>query len=227
MRQWWYDVRTIMELCIKLLFARRWFVGVLCGLGVITFVLLSGLTESAEEKGRVEIALVVEEHTESAEQLSAFIKEQPLFLVWEMERMEAMYALERGTVRTVLVIEQGYETWLMQQRKEKKLTLYYPEGQKDVQILSDLMAGGVLEQYCLYQSYAKYSGYKNLEPVSFTEYRQKAKEYQQSEDSGAVFEIQYETPGDTRNEEVGNEPPEHTKGYVRRRGKFLQWQIYC
>ena len=62
-----------------------------------------------------------------------------------------------------------------------------------MRILSDLAAGGILEQYCLYQSYAAYQSQKGLPPVSWEEYQKTAGNYRESENSGSWIEIRKET----------------------------------
>lgn len=190
--QWCRDVRTMLGLFFRLLLSRKWIGVFLISIGVLYVLLLSGLAGAAEEKARIGLAVCMEEEGTEAGDLLEFLQSQPIFDIQEMNEKEALAALKEGEVMAVLIVEKGYERWL-ETGRGKPLQLMYPEGQETMRILSDLVAGGVLERYCLYQSYAAYGRQKGLEPISWEEYQQTAEDYRESEESGEIMVIRYET----------------------------------
>lgn len=116
--QWIRDAWAVAALCVRLLVSKRWIWLFFAAAGLLYLLLLSGLTEAAEEESRIPLAVVnkagmskKEEDREAAE-LLARLKEQSVLKIWETEEENGLFALRQGEVAAVLVIEKGYEKWL-------------------------------------------------------------------------------------------------------------------
>jgi len=215
--QWCRDVGTMLGLFFRLLLSRKWIGAFLISIGVLYVLLLSGLAGAAEEKTKIGLAVCLEEEEQESRGLLTFLQSQEIFDIWEMEEKEALHALRRGEIMATLIIEKGYANWL-ETGRGKPLRLVYLKGQETMRILSDLVAGGVLERYCLYQSYAAYGRQKGLEPVSWEEYQQAADHYRESDDSGEIMMIRYE-----QLEQV--ESTENVAGETKRANAALYQQV--
>ncbi|MCI8625864.1 MAG: hypothetical protein HFI40_06225 [Lachnospiraceae bacterium] len=206
--QWIRDAWAVAALCVRLLVSKRWIWLFFAASGLLYLLLLSGLTEAAEEESRIPLAVVnkagmdkKEEDREAAE-LLARLKEQSVLKIWETEEENGLCALRQGEVAAVLVIEKGYEKWLQEDAHPKEsgsygiwrpLTLHYLEGRKEQKILAELIAGSVLERYCFYRSYTLYQEQEELPSIRLKEYQETAEQYQKEAETGAFLEIHYET----------------------------------
>ncbi len=197
--QWIQDTGIVAALCFRLLLSKRWIWVFLGAAGLFYAMLLGGLTEAAEEESRIPLAVVNQEAEGffEAEGCLAYLKELPVLTLWETSEQEGLRALREGEVAAVLVIEEGYGEWLQTGRYvggRKPLSLYYQEGQDEQKILAELIAGGVLKQYCFYQSYLLYEEQEGLPSVRVEEYQKTAAQYEKEAEAGAFLEIRYETP---------------------------------
>ncbi len=129
----------------------------------VTFV----IADNAESKSSIPIGVINLDQSSKGEELIQRIKAVPAFFVYEGSQEDLDKLLKEELVQAVFIINKGYEADIKAGRTNDIITLLYHENNSAVKILSDIFAGEMLKDICLYKGYLSYEDayYNNREQI--------------------------------------------------------------
>lgn len=118
----------------------------------LTYVMAS----NAQTKSSIPIGVLNMDDTTEGWELLNQIKQIQVFSVYEESRENLNILLKEDKIQAVFIINKGYEKAIKSGRVNGLVTLLYKENNSGVKILSDIFAGEMLKNICLYKSFLLY-----------------------------------------------------------------------
>jgi hypothetical protein len=114
------------------------------------------MAENAQTKSSIPIGVLNMDEGKEGEELFNRIKQIPTFYVYEGTQKSLDRLLKEDLVQAVFIIKKGYEANIKSGKTNNLVTLQYKENNSAVKILSDIFAGEMLKNICLYKGYLSY-----------------------------------------------------------------------
>ncbi|SDJ97384.1 ABC transporter permease [Sediminibacillus albus] len=93
-------------------------------LPTVSTLLFISIAEQWQEETKIPIGLVVEDHSDLAQQLTELISKNPLLTAKQMELSQALVQLEQHQLDSVFVIEDGYQENIKHDNRNRVVTAY-------------------------------------------------------------------------------------------------------
>ncbi len=200
MRNWIKDVWLAMEYSLRLLLAGKQTVLLLLVSLVLLTAMLAGMDEVKEEKSKIVIGMVNEDGSSLAEEIIASMGQKDLYQVVTGEEKELTKALKRGELSAVCVLKEGLAEAVAQGKTNHLVTIYETKN-KSALLLSDILAGIMMQEICTAKSYQTFCTYAEktarTEALSIEEYRDFVKKLSAEDGLNFSFDVTYMADGKT------------------------------
>lgn len=130
--------------------------GILLGIFLLSIFLTFIIADNAGTKSSIPIGVINLDTGSKGEELVERIKAVPAFYVYEGTMYSLDKLLKEDLVQAVFIINKGYETDIKSGRTNDIVTLLYKENNRAVKVLSDIFAGEMLKDICLYKGFLSY-----------------------------------------------------------------------
>jgi hypothetical protein len=151
---------------IKLIFQDKMTSFVLIISSILFLLIITFLSNSAEERSSIPIGLLNLDKSDSSNQLVTDLKGVPAFYIYEDKEEKLKDLLYDEQISAYFVIEEGYEKAIQVGRNIDLVTMYYLEGSQSSKILSDIFAGEMLYKMSLYKSLYLYNSLKQNQEIN-------------------------------------------------------------
>ena len=162
---------------------------------VLILAVMLGLNLNSEVRSSLPVGLVCMDHSSEAEELSGRIKASESLYVYEGSFDELNDLLLDGYINCIFVIKEGYGENVTAGRTDGLIGLYAARDDKISAIISDIVAGCMMDEICLDKAYLRYSALEDevrqaemLDRDAYTEY---VSAMAQDESFSFVFDTSY------------------------------------
>ncbi len=160
---------------------------------VLLLAMLFAMDEVKEEKSKIAVGIVDEDHSLLSERLTERVKTVELYEIYEGEKSELIAQVAKGELSVVCVIRKGYEE-AVSQGKTKDLFLLH-QTEDGGFLFSDVFAGIMMQDICDAKGYLLYAEYMEKKNGAVTEslddYRAYVAECVGEDTFDFSFDIQY------------------------------------
>lgn len=146
----------LYKLSLKRLLLNKLTIVILLSIFLTGIFLTFVMAENAQTKSSIPIGVMDLDKSTESEALLERIKEIPAFYVYEGTQEKLHQLLKEDLVQAVFIIKDGYENVIKSGKVKNLITLQYKDNNSAVKILSDIFAGEMLKNICLYKGYLLY-----------------------------------------------------------------------
>lgn len=130
-------------------------------ISIILFLFtLNNLTYQSFSQSGLPIGIIDEDNSQSSMKLINDLRTIPSLKLIEQTEKELNDRLLDEMIFAIFIVENGYESNLQQGNVNNLITMHYLRDNKTVAVLSDIIAGEMMEEVCLYKSYEFYRSYQ-------------------------------------------------------------------
>lgn len=186
------NLLTVVQLDLKLFLYNKLAIGVLASLVIIFGILTSGLSRELDKVSGIPIGIVDQDQTELSTEVVTKLKTMDGLVVKEAQQVKLEKELESGRIMALFILKEGYESRVKRCQVKNLITLQYLEGSKYASIISDIVAGAMMNQICLYKGIEYY---ETLEPregmLGVEEVKRTATQYEGEETNRFRFDLEF------------------------------------
>lgn len=186
-RKLWFfiDLKTQMQMRLVLLFRDSLSRAVYLISAIIFILILSSLNLHAEERSSIPVGIVDRDQSDYSIRLIQDLKEVSAIYLYEGELEELETLLLDGYISSIFVIKPGYEANIKKGETKELLELYSGKDDKTSVILSDIVAGRMMERISFHIGLNQYlslsedsakNGARERSAENYTAYARKLRE---------------------------------------------------
>lgn len=146
----------LYRIWIKRIISNKFTKLILLTIFLISVFLTFVLAENAQTKSSIPIGILNMDDSTGGRELVYRIKQMKAFYVYEGTQESLNTLLKEDRIQAVFIVKEGYEKSIKSGKTNKLVTLRYKENNEAVKILSDIFAGEMLKNICLYKGYLLY-----------------------------------------------------------------------
>lgn len=186
------DLLTVIHLNLKLFLYNKLVIGVLISLIILFGVMTSGLSKDLDKVSGIPIGVVDQDETKLSKEALSNLNNIDGLVVNEGHQKDLKKELDSGRIMALFIIKSGYETNIKSCRIKNAVTLQYLEGSKYANIISDIVAGAMMNQICLYKGIEYYESLEHKQAMLGVEVLKKtAEQYENKEINRFQFDLQF------------------------------------
>ena len=175
MIQWIQEAYLAAKTSFKMMFCGIYTPVLLLFSMVLLTTMLVGMDSVKEEKSKIVIGIADEEKSDLSAKIVAGMKQKDLYEVVEGEEAELVECLSAGELSAVCVLNKSLSQNIYRGKTNRIVKLYETEN-KEALLLSDILAGVMMEEICTAKGYQTLSSYEKKrgkeQTMSLEEYRE-------------------------------------------------------
>ena len=137
---------------LLIIFKDKVIVGLFLFITIFFTLVVSTLVQHADEGSKLPIAVVDVDNSELSNKLLDNLHNHPSLNVYIKSEKEANKMLKDATIEAVFTIKEGYEESIQNLELDELITVTYLEGSTAGKIISDIYAGEMLYDICMYKA---------------------------------------------------------------------------
>ena len=194
MISWIREVFLSAGVSIKMMFRGCYTVIVMVVSLILLAAMLLSMDSGKEEKSKIVIGLADEEKSILSAEIIAGMKQKDLYEVVEGEEPELKERLAAGELSAVCVLNKSFSKNIYR-GKTNRLVKIYETGNKEALLLSDILAGVMMEEICTSKSYQTLTSYEKKrgkeQSMTLEEYREYVHKLFAEEGMEFSFDVEY------------------------------------
>lgn len=177
---------------IKLIFRNK-VVLIVFGISILIFLLLVGnLTNHAEERSSIPVAVIDKDRSDLSSELVNKIKESESLYVYATDKDTADKLFYNHKITAIYVIKNGYEKDIIKGKYKGLIEVHYLSENKSITILSDIIAGYMMHDICLRKSIRVYQTVHNDQSINLANnYKAFVDQYLRNDIFNFRFDIEF------------------------------------
>ena len=163
-KQFFYDMATSININIKLLKSSRAVIGAMLFAIIIFSIMVGTLSSEVEERSNIPIGIVDYDNSKLSGKLVNNLKSADFVLVYEGTKEELEKRLEERTISGYFAIKKGYEKKVTKGQTSHLLDMYYKSENGVFSMVSDVIAGEMIDDICAGKTWAYYERLREQYP---------------------------------------------------------------
>lgn len=156
------DLKNVIVLNLKLMFKSKAVLIILGIVSILFLLLLKSFSAEISVKSNIPIGIADEDQTEVSKKFLEDCKKQEGIYVYDDERKSLKKKLYKNEIAGYFVIKQGFQENVKKGQSKKLIEAYTYENTAFTSIVSDILAGEIMYELCLAQTWNMYD---NLDAV--------------------------------------------------------------
>lgn len=194
MISWIREVFLSVGVSIKMMFRGYYTVILMVFSLILLAAMLLSMDSVKEEKSKIVIGMADEEKSVLSASIIAGMKQKDLYEVVEGEEPELKERLAAGELSAVCVLNKSFSKNIYR-GKTNRLVKIYETGNKEALLLSDILAGVMMEEICTSKSYQTLTSFEKKrgkeQTMSLEEYREYVRNLFAEEGMEFSFDAEY------------------------------------
>ncbi len=152
------DIKTVIGLNLKLMLKSRAAVIILLIMSVIFLLLLKSFSAEINVKSNIPIGMADEDGTELSKEFLENCKKQEGIYVYDAERKNLEEKLYKNEIAGYFIIKQGFQESVRKGQTKNLIASYAYENASFTSVVSDILAGEIMYELCLSNTWNMYAG---------------------------------------------------------------------
>ena len=203
MMSWIREVILSAGISLKLMFRGVYTPVVLAVSVILLAAMLLSMDSVKEEKSKIAIGIADEENSALSAEIMTGMKQKDLYEVVEGDEAELVKRLVAGELSAVCVLNQSFSKNIYRGKTNRLIKIYETDN-KEALLLSDVLAGVMMEEICTAKGYQTLISYEKKrgkeQAMSLEEYQEYVKGLFAKEGTEFSFDVEYVATDGTQKE---------------------------
>lgn len=197
------DIVNIFILRIKMIFKSLSVIIAFVVSITITVIMINTFLDSSEAKSSIPVGLINSSDSVYADAVVENLYDLKSIYIYEKDFNTLKHMLSTNDVYCIIEINKDFDKCISGNRSKKAMTIYYAKGNKNLNMVSDIVISRIMDEVCYNSCYKAYKTFKDDYNLSDEdEYRKYTEEIY--EDYGESFSIDLQIVNLDENMEVTN-----------------------